>query len=187
MKNLLFILGTLAALSSCASSKNIKGQEQDQRKALRARAVEQLYSPTCPAPGYYKTGNCGFMEEGFTEAEVAKLDACRSGEKESCDADFRRSVVVRWQARYAKANAASIGQWCADNARDCDNLALAELQWMDSHNRAVLNELQQATAAMQARTQAQAERAETKAPSLTQARGASAPAAPGMPAAPSVH
>ena len=186
MKNLLFILGTLVALSSGASP-SLKGQEQDQRKARRARAVEQLYSPTCPAPAHYKAGNCGFMEESFTEAEVAKLDACRSGEKESCDADFRRSVVVRWQARYAKANAASVGQWCADNARDCDNLALAELQWMDSHNRAVLNELQQASAAMKARPQAAAERAGAKAPALTQAKGASAPAAPGVPAAPSVH
>lgn len=176
MKNFIFILGTLVALSSCAASvKELKSQEQDQRKAARARAVEQLYFPTCPAPAYYKSGNCGFMEEGFTEAETHKLEACRSGDKASCDAEFRRSVVVRWQSRYAKANAAAIGQWCADNSRDCDNLALAELQWMDSHNRAVLKELQQATAAIQ--------RVEPAQPTstLTQAKGVK-PAAPGVPA-----
>lgn len=144
MKNLFLALLGLS-LTACATAKpvpSIKENHLAKQKAARAHALAQLYSPTCPAPAYYDSSRCGLENESFT-ADLQKftLESCQGLAGKDCEAKFAEKVIPRWQARYPRAKVAEIAEWCGSHAKDCHNLSLQELRWMDSHNQAVLAEL----------------------------------------------
>jgi hypothetical protein len=113
---------TLASCATTPKAPSLKETHLAKQKAARAHALAQLYSPTCPAPAYYNPANCGLENESFT-------------------ADLQKFTLESCQARYPRAKVAEIADWCAGHAKDCHNLSLQELRWMDSHNQTVLAEL----------------------------------------------
>ncbi|RZA04729.1 MAG: hypothetical protein EOP11_14435 [Proteobacteria bacterium] len=154
MKHLIGIFALLS-LSACATVKvpTIKETHLAKQKAAQAHALAQLISPACPAPAYYKESNCGLENEtlaadlkAFSEKNCEGLDA------KACEGKFSEQAIPRWQARYPRANVTAIAEWCASHSADCHNLSLQELRWMDSHNQAVIAELDASLTSLKSET-----------------------------------
>jgi hypothetical protein len=150
MRKLLLCMSTVITLAACATTpvKPASSAEAAPRSPdavvsganAKILAGEQLYSPMCPAPKFLVDQHCGVEALGPEALSDLYASACAAFSAETCRVNLMKARQTRLQARYPKANAADIQEWCAGDRDECSNLTLLELQWMDSHNEAVLKE-----------------------------------------------
>lgn len=145
-------LWMLSAIFGCGGGPPTRSADEIDRSLqqyLRWSSSEtesQLAWPKCTIPA--GPGKCGLLVQQTATREYAQafVDAhcppTDTGDRvtDACLALAREEFLSAMPARYPKGKAAEVDQFCASNAAECSTLLAVEIQWLKSHNAAVISE-----------------------------------------------